>query len=53
MDIHVFMDISLQLSMLSCISIWMSLDFYGYGINALTCYGFSIQGSEQKIPGYK
>jgi len=30
MDIHVFMDISLQLSMLLWISIWISLDFYGY-----------------------
>jgi len=30
-DIHVFMDISIQLSMLSLISIWMSIDFYGYG----------------------
>jgi len=29
-DIHVFMDISLQLSMLLWISIWISLDFYGY-----------------------
>jgi len=29
MDIHVFMDISLQLSML-LISIWISIDFYGY-----------------------
>jgi len=29
MDIH-FMDISLQLSMLLWISIWISLDFYGY-----------------------
>ena len=26
MDIHVFMDISLQLSML----LWISMDFYGY-----------------------
>jgi len=30
MDIHVFMDINLQLSMLLWISIWISLDFYGY-----------------------
>ena len=30
MDMHVFMDISLQLSMLLWISIWISLDFYGY-----------------------
>jgi len=30
MDILVFMDISLQLSMLLWISIWISLDFYGY-----------------------
>jgi len=39
MDIHVFVDISLQLSMLLWISIWISMD-----IHALTCYGFSIQG---------
>ena len=30
MDVHVFMDIILQLSMLLWISIWISLDFYGY-----------------------
>jgi len=30
MDIHVFMDISLQLSMLLWISMLISLDFYGY-----------------------
>ena len=30
MNIHVFVDISLQLSMLLWISIWISLDFYGY-----------------------
>jgi len=30
MDIYVFMSISLQLSMLLWISIWISLDFYGY-----------------------
>jgi len=31
MDFHVFMDISLQLSaVLLWISIWISLDFYGY-----------------------
>ena len=30
MDIHVFMDISLQLSMLLWISILISFDFYGY-----------------------
>jgi len=30
MDICVFTDISLQLSMLLWISIWISLDFYGY-----------------------
>jgi len=29
-DIHVFMDISLQLSTISWTSIWISLDFYGY-----------------------
>jgi len=32
---HVFIDISLQLSMI----LWTSMD-----IRALTCYGFSIQG---------
>jgi len=37
-----FMDISLQLSMLLWISIWISLDFMD--IHALTCYVFSIQG---------
>ena len=42
MDIRVFMDISLQLSMLLWISIWISMD-----IHALTCYGFSIQGYHQ------
>ena len=30
MDILVFMDISLQLSIILWISIWISLDFYGY-----------------------
>jgi len=30
MDIQVFMEIILQLSMLLWISIWISLDFYGY-----------------------
>jgi len=30
MDIHVFMNIGLQLSILLWISIWISLDFYGY-----------------------
>ena len=30
MDINVFMDISLQLSMLLLISIWIFLNFYGY-----------------------
>jgi len=30
MDFQVFMDISLQFSMLLWISIWISLDFYGY-----------------------
>ena len=30
MDIHVFMDISLKLSILLWISIWISLDFYDY-----------------------
>jgi len=30
MDIHVFMDVRLQLSMLLWISIWISLDFCGY-----------------------
>jgi len=30
MDILVFMDISLQFSMLLWISVWISLDFYGY-----------------------
>ena len=30
MDIHVFMGISLQLSMFLWISNWISLDFYGY-----------------------
>jgi len=30
MDIHIFMDISLQLSMLLWISIWISLDFHGH-----------------------
>jgi len=36
MDIHVFMDNSLQLSMLLWISVWMSLGFYGH---PLTYYG--------------
>ena len=30
MDIHVYMDISLQLPMLLWTSIWISLAFYGY-----------------------
>jgi len=30
MDINVFMDISLQLSMLLWISLWISMDFNGY-----------------------
>jgi len=30
MDIHVFMDISLELSLLLWISIWISIDFYWY-----------------------
>ena len=29
MNIHVFRDISLQLSMLLLVSIWISLDIYG------------------------
>jgi len=43
MDIHAFMDISLQLPVLLWISIWISLDFYGYP--CIDCYGFSIQGN--------
>jgi len=30
MDTYVFMDISLQFSMLLFISMWISIDFYGY-----------------------
>ena len=30
MDIHVFMGISFQLSLLLWIFIWISIDFYGY-----------------------
>jgi len=30
MNIHVFMDISLQFSILPWISLWISMDFYGY-----------------------
>jgi len=48
------MDIHLDILGFLWISIWISLDFYGYpfgypwismDIHALTCYGFSIQGS--------
>ena len=39
------MDISLQLFMLLWISIWISLDFYGYPC-IMTCYGFSIYGQQ-------
>jgi len=41
MDIHVFIDTSLQLYVLLWIYIWISLDFYEY---PFTCYGSSIQG---------
>jgi len=47
MDIHVFIDISLQLSMFYRYPFgypWISMD-----IHALTCYGFSIQGYEVRI----
>jgi len=37
------MDISLKLSMILWISIWIYMDFYIY-IDARTCYGFSTQG---------
>jgi len=59
MDIHVFMDISLLLSMLLWISIRIYFDFYGYplgyplismDIHALTCYGFSIQRLKTRDP---
>jgi len=47
MDIRVFIDISLQLSMLLYPFgyPWISMD-----IHVLTCYGFSIQGSAREPP---
>jgi len=49
MNIHVFMDISIHLSMLLLTSFWISIDFYGYplismDIHTWTCYEFSIVG---------
>jgi len=43
MDIHIFMDISLQLSIILWIFIWISLDFYVYPWIDLL-WTLSIQG---------
>jgi len=48
-----FMDTILPLSTLLWISIWMSLDFYGYPCIDLLSHGFSIQGKEQqRVPTF-